>query len=332
MRLNAPSLGAQAFLQPGDWQAGVGFRWQRSDRHFTGDHEDINRETEHSQVINDIYSMDLAVTYAVSKRFNLTLGIPFQLAERSQVVRSNDTQRTILQRFSTHGDGLGDIRLLGAAWLFNPEKNQHGNVSLGLGVKFPTGENDARDTFRVFDQTTQTIVNVRRTIDQSIQPGDGGWGAILDLFAFKEIFKNTTIYAAGTYIVNPEGTSGVPTYRSNPHEKVMSIADQYLGRIGLSYALLPKQGLSVSLAGRIEGVPVHDLIGSSQGFRRPGYAISIEPGVVWSKKGYTLSVSAPVALYRNRERSVPDIETSPTAHGDAAFADFVILAGFSRRF
>src|SRR5206468_9142895 len=87
--------------------------------------------------------------------------------------------------------------------------------------------------------------------------------------------------------------------------------EQYSGRIGLSYALLPKQGLSVSLAGRIEGVPVHDLIGSSQGFRRPGYAISIEPGVVWSKKGYTLSVSAPVALYRNRERSVPDIETSP---------------------
>src|SRR5678815_2295823 len=35
------------------WQASVGYRWLHSDRHFTGDHEDKERQEEGSEVIND---------------------------------------------------------------------------------------------------------------------------------------------------------------------------------------------------------------------------------------------------------------------------------------
>ncbi|HEV8544343.1 MAG TPA: hypothetical protein VGR78_18290 [Verrucomicrobiae bacterium] len=42
------------------------------------------------------------------------------------------------------------------------------------------------------------------------------------------------------------------------HTKYNSIPDQYLGRAGLSYEIWPSQDLSLSLGGRVEGVPAHD--------------------------------------------------------------------------
>ena len=82
---------------------------------------------------------------------------------------------------------------------------------------------------------------------------------------------------------------------------------------------------------RLEGVPVRDIIGGDTGFRRPGIAVSFEPAfniIVKGKNSATLSV--PIAIYRNRFQSVPD--KARGAHGDAAFADYLILAGYSRRF
>jgi hypothetical protein len=47
-------------------------------------------------------------------------------------------------------------------------------------------------------------------------------------------------------------------------------------------------------------------------------------------------VNAPVALYRNRERSVPDMQLAQASgisrHGDAAFADFALLLSVAHRF
>jgi hypothetical protein len=90
------------------------------------------------------------------------------------------------------------------------------------------------------------------------------------------------------------------------------------------------------LAARIEGVPAHDLLGPSDGFRRPGYALSVEPGLAWYRSSNALAVSVPIALRRDRTRSVPDEMDNPIpqtlGNGDAAFADWVLLVGFSRRF
>ena len=94
--------------------------------------------------------------------------------------------------------------------------------------------------------------------------------------------------------------------------------------------MLPKYGLAVSLYGRMEGVPVRDIFGGSDGFRRPGYAVSIEPGLLFAVKDYTVSVSVPVALQRNRLRSTSDIKDN--TWGDAAFADYLWQFGISKRF
>ena len=42
-------------------------------------------------------------------------------------------------------------------------------------------------------------------------------------------------------------------------------------------------------------------------------------------------IAVPVAVYRNRLRSVPD-RLEAGRHGDAAFADWLLLVGYSRRF
>jgi len=79
-----------------------------------------------------------------------------------------------------------------------------------------------------------------------------------------------------------------------------------------------------------EGVPVRDAFGKSDGFRRPGYVISIEPGMMYEHGRYMFYASGPWAMERNRKISVTDLENK--THGDAAFADYTVIAGVSRTF
>lgn len=115
----------------------------------------------------------------------------------------------------------------------------------------------------------------------------------------------------------------------------MSVPDQIALRAGLSY-LIPVTGLGAYLGGRWKSVPVHDLIGGSEGFRRPGKIFSIEPGLNYSFKSLQLNLDMPIALIRNRTQSVPDKETEAITgeprHGDAAFADYLINFGVTYRF
>lgn len=316
------------------FQLSVGYRWLNSDRHFTGSHENKERQEEGSEVINKSHFTDVTLSYAFNPRFSAAFTIPFVLHDRSQVVRSNDTERTILQRFHTQSSGIGDVRLEGSGWIIDPANHPKGNILLGIGLDMPTGEKDAKDTFQVF--RNGQIVAEERTVDQSIQPGDGGWGILLSLYGYQQIVPRLNAFVNGAYTITPEEKNGVPTYRSNPFEAEMSIADTYMGRVGLEYVVWPKHGLTLSLAGRIEGVPVYDAIGGSEGFRRPGFAIAIEPGIMASYKSWSCGLYAPVALYRNRERSVPDKQqtaaTGTFRHGDAAFADYLIVFNLTKRF
>ena len=56
--------------------------------------------------------------------------------------------------------------------------------------------------------------------------------------------------------------------------------DVYTARAGLVYAVWPSRSLSLSLGGRIDGIPQRDLIGGGDlGFRRPGFIFYLDPGV-----------------------------------------------------
>ncbi len=100
-------------------------------------------------------------------------------------------------------------------------------------------------------------------------------------------------------------------------------------RAGMSYAVLPYKGLTATLEGRREGIPAKDIIGKEDGFRRPGYIVSAEPGLVYMPGKTTIGLTMPVARVRDRIRSVYDIKTG--RYGDAAFADFATFLGVVRR-
>jgi len=325
--------GGSAYPEKGAWQVSFGWRHQYSDKHYVGDVYQVHRTEEGSQVINDINLADIGVRYQASKRIELSLGVPYFMGTRSQTLRNS--QREIIDRYQTQAHNIGDIIIGARRWMLDPDKHGDANIQLGLGFKLPTGPNNVTDTFQTFSASpppSGTISNTIKTVDQSIQPGDGGFGVLGELTAFKGMAGGKfALYFTGLYLSNPGNTSGVRTYRSAPGEEVMSIADQYLVRGGAALAVPGVKNLSFSAGVRWEGIPVRDLIGGSDGFRRPGYAVSIEPSLSYVFGGKNIvTFGVPFAVYRNRLVSVAD-EARGT-HGDAAFADYLILFGISRRF
>jgi hypothetical protein len=342
------------------WEGSFGYRWLHSDRHFTGDHEDRNRIGAGNQVVNDSHYFDIDVAYHITPRYSLNVGVPFSEFDRSQTIDLNTTPgaASTLTRYHNGSGGLGDIRIGGDMWIFDNTSPRKWNVLVGLGFDLPTGEADQTGFFprRNVVNNNVTIVDEVLAVDQSVQPGDGGFGITLSTYFYYELTEKLTFYTSGSYTVTPQErsdtltgrgrfrnavvggvTNTVPVADSLQFEKYMSIADSYLGRMGLEYTVLPKYGLTFSLGPRIEGVPVYDLVGGSDWFRRPGYSISVEPGIMAQVKGWRLALYAPYAFYNNRERSVPDLQNGRTASsgrdgGDAAFADYQILFSVARFF
>ena len=313
------SLGAEGvnYLRPGQLEGEVSYRYLHSENVFIGTHEQPQLHDVGGR--NTIHSIDVSVTYEISDRFGATLTVPFLHDDFSL---PNDDGK----RHEGSTGGLGDVRLVGTAWLLSPREHPDGNVNLGIGVKAPTGDYRATDTY--YTAGGQPLL---RPVDIAAQPGDGGWGIMLELQAFQKIVQNLYGYASGFYLLNPRDTNG--TGRPSPTSTaVNSVPDQYLGRVGLSYAIWPAHGLSVSLGGRIDGVPVSDAVGGSDGFRRAGYAIYVDPGINWVFGKNALSLNVPVAVERNLQAS-PYLDGGVIkSSAGGAFADFLVVAAFSRRF
>lgn len=310
-----------SLLNPKSWEFALGFRYGKSFRHYVGTEEQPDREEEGSQVINRVAIADFGMTYAFDDRNTITIALPYIVAERSQLVADLGV------RNETSARGIGDLTVTGRRWMLNPEKCPTANIRLGLGIKLPSGKPNEVDTFQFENEDGEADQEVR-TVDQSIQLGDGGLGVLVDLYAFKT-FGRFSPYIAGTYLSNPTNTNGVRTWRTRPGEQEMSCADQYVGLLGVQYATPWVDGLAVGLGGRIEGVPVYDLIGGSDGFRRPGYAVFVEPSISYGAPRNTFTLSVPITVQANRQQSVPDKDND--RHGDAAFPDWVLLFGWTHR-
>lgn len=327
-------------LSPGEWQVSGTYQYFKSFRHFRGDIEEHERIENGTQVENLSHSVDFSLTTAISNRFALTLSVPLLYYDRSSLyehygnsINTNPDQL----RFHTSAMGLGDTRVIGSYWLMNPQRDSlNGNFAIGLGLKIPTGNaNVTGDFHKLTEDGRDSIIN--KPVDQSIQLGDGGWGFSLEVQGFWKVFPRGWFYVNGFYLFNPQATNETLTRGTldgaNPIIAYHSIPDQYAAGLGINYGLWPEAGFSVSLGGRIEGVPSHDAIGSSDGYRRPGYIISLEPGVSYMYRHLNVNFNMPVALYRNRTKSVFDLsDPSGTRHGDAAFADVLYRISLVYRF
>ena len=330
-------------LAKGKWQTAFGYRHFRSFRHFVGSVEQnaentakglAERDRAGSNVINHVYQPSIGVSYGVTNQLGVSADLPYFHAHR----RSPGPPTGRNPTFVTAASGISDLNLTGRYWLGDPKKHSHQNIAVGFGFKLPTGNDRAEDDFLVRVENGVRITEVR-PVDQSIQPGDGGFGFVPELQAFKA-FGRFVAFASGSYLINPRETNDFN--RSGPSANIdtsgaenhlLSVADQYAARLGVATSV---KTVGVNLGLRWEGTRGSDLIGGDRGRRRPGYTLGLDPGVSYSWKGNFVSLNVPIAIRRVRNQNFADkLASEESGHfenGDAAFADYAIIVGFSRRF
>ena len=172
-----------------DWQLNINNRYFKAYRDYK-ETQDLNTPPANQNVIKS-YSMDIGITRLLRKGWSLDLNIPIAANSRTTSAEHGGVNT---QRYTTHSFGIGDIRFTAYKWLLAPTVKQKGNIQLGLGIKFPTGDYKYQDRFHWTKDTT-----VLGYVNPSIQLGDGGTGIITELNTFYFLNTRNTISLYGNF-------------------------------------------------------------------------------------------------------------------------------------
>ncbi len=326
----SPTYGETNISPGGEFIFSMNYRYFKSFRHFRGTEEEPDRISNNTEVVNHSHAIDYQIAYGISDRWQAFLTLPLVLNTRSSLYEHGRDERN-----TTFSRGLGDITLGANYWLIDPYKNSSFNMQFGAAIKLPTGNYNYSD---IFYNVGPEGGPETRPVDQSIQPGDGGFGFMIQGQAYYLMSAKAGLFLSGFYLFNPRGTNGTRTFRETlspilQNEAIMSVPDQFSIRAGASYNFHPSWSAFAGV--RYEGVPVEDVFGSSEGFRRPGNVVSVEPGINWMTGRWNLNASVPIAVRRERPQSVTDKEveqeTGNPRNGDAAFADYLINISITYR-
>jgi len=312
-----------------NWRLNIANRYFKSFREFNGTTE--VKSAKEDEIIHHIYTMDISVLMLMEKGWSLALSVPFSSNTRST---STDHGGPGQPRHSIHAFGIGDLRFTAYKWLIKPNVHQNANVQLGLGIKLPTGDYRYQDYYyRKEDSAVLTPISI------PIQLDDGGTGIITELNTFY-IFDNHRLILEGNfyYLFNPRDQNGVSTtlgriptaLQIKSTQNIASVADQFALRVGATYKF---NKLALSGAIRYEGQPVYDLIGNSNGNRRAGYNLSIEPGIIYTMKKISLYAYIPVIVGREIKQNVPEKRitewTGVNYSNPGGFANYLVFVGAS---
>ena len=307
--------GLNPYMNKGDWQVVVSSRSYRSTKHYQGKEPFPELDANGPRNVQNQINFD--ITYAITQRWNLSLSVP--LHSNSFAVRRpvpGNPQQRVWQ--TTRAKGLGDVSLRARYWLLSTEKSNH-NISVSVGLKVPTGKANRQD--EVFGRPIP--------VDISVQTGDKGWGLITGVQGFQKI-KRATVDGAAQYLLNPRNTTRVPTFfgtLGNPRNTtVNSVPDQFSTQIGTSVSIKRKWPVP-TIAYRLEGAPVIDVFGKSEGFRRPGTFGFIEPGFSMAAGRNMFSFGVAIRNYVN----VKDAPNSVRIE-DATIPKYMFFTAYSRRF
>ena len=286
-----------------NWQLNINSRYFKSFRDFK---EKVDQKTpEQNEAVVKSYSMDISISKFLRNGWSLDLSLPIAANSREASLEHGGPNTT---RHTTHSFGIGDIRLTAYKWLLAPSVSQKGNIQLGLGLKFPTGAYNYQDYFYRNDST-----KVLSAVNPSIQLGDGGTGIITELNVFYVLTstKAISLYGNFYYMANPREQNGTaitngrvpPRIDSLANNIVLSVADQFSIRAGAYYNL---KRWSFSAGIRNEGTPVEDILGGSEGVRRAGHNLSVEPGIIYKLKKASVYAYVPFIVDRKISQNQPD--------------------------
>ncbi len=322
LRQTSPMFGTTGSLtqEVGTWDVTFTARNSTADMHYNGTVRQLQRESEAyicrepTELADDDDQLSAHAARQLAHRHSVRRSlVGHSIAEIGRSGRARKRKRTRPRRCDHPGARLA----------VGPSDAQRSwNLQIGGGVKLPTGDNDATDVFP--DNNGNN--NLERYVDISVHPGDGGWGIIFDLQGYKAMGRFVT-FGSGTWLANPRNTGtasrGNLVTNATP-TNVNTVSDQFVFRAGTSVSITPR--IAASLAWRMEGVPRYDLMGRSDGFRRPGVEMYWEPGVTLTAGRHSVSLNVPVGYYFNRFRN--PYTGNP---GDSTFPEVVAIATYSVR-
>lgn len=347
-----PGLGSTG----GKFQLSAGWRFAAADRSYFN--SQFNRDfTELWGPKIRLSVLDLTALYRVNKRIRITGTVPIVFNKFSMILPPFG-----IDQGSRHGfpiNGLGDVTLYGQSFLFDPEKHPFQNISLGIGIKPPTGSWDARRTLP--NQAGNTFIS-RSAYPPAMLPGDGGTGILFGYDAYKvlrgmHMFRGTTLFSSAIYLANPRVTNSAPSIIQSlgvPLNPIFlsrlnnSVADTWTLRAGFSTKVPGTwdkpllRGLRLRGTLHWDGLRGRDIFGSNRGFRQPGWALAVAPGFSYRYKRHMLILEVPITIGRHINpgqsalpglpRRLPDARVVPGAFNPKRQLGLVAPASISIRY
>jgi hypothetical protein len=283
------------YLEKGDWQIQASLNRYNSDEYFTG-------STRRSELIDTDAapkeggtSLNFQGAYALSRNINLMADVPI-------LVDSYWNYRLGGSRHEMKASGLGDAIVGGRFWLFKIDNKTKQNLALQLAVRFPTGNANYQDNYpNALGQDIKL-----KAVKADIQPGSGAAGLRLATQGYRR-FRHFAVYGNALYlfslkeqndtnsimsVLNPGGPAAVPA-----NKRYNATPDSYLFNLGASTPAPHLKGVSLSLGSQIAGVPTFNVLTGSEGYRQPGYLVTLNPGLSFNTKIASYFISVPVRVY-----------------------------------
>jgi hypothetical protein len=309
------------------WLVNINQRYYKAYQTYSG--KEALTDAVWQQKTVQTYVLNIGITRILNNGWSFSLDAPISAGSRTAWKPEHATSDSI--GHTTHAFGLGDVRITGYKWLWDISKPLRGNVQVGLGLKLANGEYRYSDYFNLNDS-----VKVLAPVNSVIQPGDGGTGFTTEINAYYSLTKTVSLYFNAFYLFNPRDQNGVSNmYGRTPtanQEKatsnVNSVPDTYTARVGANAEM---NNFTFWGGLRIEGTPVHDAIGQSNGQRRAGKVISVDPGVNYKIKNMTIYAFVPFPIFRETKQTVPDQRlteyTGKYVPSPGGFANYQLFLG-----
>jgi len=264
-------------LPVGKYTASIKYRYVHKDNLYDGSQQKNGEYGGKYDRVNQ--SLQLTAKAGLFDGFEARVMVPFwdkQVSRRSGNLSVEDTDN---QR------GLGDIVIMGRYALMRQKKGDWFNLAIGMGIKTPTGDSDAKND--------PPFSNTHEYLGPGAQLGTGSWDPKFEIGATKFVGRSR-FDSHFMYIISGDGAHG--SRKGN----------QFKYNFGYGYALNKYFDLELELNGVDQQRNWYD---HSAAKNTGGHTIYITPGVHWKITDYShFSIGVPIVAYRslNGYSSSPD--------------------------